>query len=324
MKKLEDLQAIISNAVDNLAFPDHPAELYEPINYILSLGGKRMRPALLLMACDLFGGDIDAALPPALAIEVFHNFTLMHDDIMDNAPLRRGQVTVHEKWNNNVGILSGDVMLVQGYKLMMQVEDHLLRPILDIFNTTAVGVCEGQQLDMDFEQRDNVGIDEYLEMIRLKTAVVLGGALKIGALIGGADVKDADLLSSFGEHLGIAFQLQDDILDVYGDPEKFGKQVGGDIISNKKTYLLIKALELAGNQHKTALDKWIALKQFDNAEKVAAVTAIYNSLNIRQYAEEAMQKHTDKAFEALDAINLPAAQKQYLHDFADGLLVREN
>jgi geranylgeranyl diphosphate synthase type II len=324
MKKLEELQAIISNAVDNLTFPEHPAELYEPINYILSLGGKRMRPALLLMACDLFGGDINAALPPALAIEVFHNFTLMHDDIMDNAPLRRGQVTVHEKWNNNVGILSGDVMLVQGYKLMMQVEDRLLRPILDIFNTTAVGVCEGQQLDMDFEQRDNVGIDEYLEMIRLKTAVVLGGALKIGALIGGADVKDADLLSSFGEHLGIAFQLQDDILDVYGDPEKFGKQVGGDIISNKKTYLLIKALELANNQHKTSLDKWVGLKQFDNAEKVVAVTAIYNSLNIRQYAEEAMQQHTDKAFEALDAINLPAAQKQYLHDFADGLLVREN
>jgi geranylgeranyl diphosphate synthase, type II len=324
MKKLEELQEIISNAVDNLAFPKHPAELYEPINYILSLGGKRMRPALLLMACDLFGGDINAALPPALAIEVFHNFTLMHDDIMDNAPLRRGQVTVHEKWNNNVGILSGDVMLVQGYKLMMQVEDRLLRPILDIFNTTAVGVCEGQQLDMDFEQCYNVAIDEYLEMIRLKTAVVLGGALKIGALIGGADVKDADLLSSFGEHLGIAFQLQDDILDVYGDPEKFGKQVGGDIISNKKTYLLIKALEFAGNQYKSELDKWIALKQFDHAEKVAAVTAIYNSLNIRQYAEEAMQKHTDKAFEALDAINLPEAQKQYLHDFAYVLLVREN
>lgn len=324
MKKLEDLQAIISNAVNTLAFPEYPAELYEPINYILSLGGKRMRPALLLMACDLFGGDIDAALPPALAIEVFHNFTLMHDDIMDNAPLRRGQVTVHERWNNNVGILSGDVMLVQGYKLMMQVEDRLLRPILDIFNTTAVGVCEGQQLDMDFEQRSDVGIDEYLEMIRLKTAVVLGGALKIGALIGGADVKDADLLSSFGEHLGIAFQLQDDILDVYGDPEKFGKQVGGDIISNKKTYLLIKALELAGNQRKTELDKWIDLKHFDSVEKVAAVTAIYNSLNIRQRAEEAMQLHTDKAFEALDAINLPAAQKQYLHDFADGLLVREN
>jgi geranylgeranyl diphosphate synthase type II len=324
MKKLEDLQAIISEAVKKLDFPGYPAALYEPISYILSLGGKRMRPALLLMACDLFGGDVDEAIPPALAIEVFHNFTLMHDDIMDNAPLRRGKVTVHERWNQNVGILSGDVMLIQGYKLMMQVKEHLLRPILDIFNNTAVGVCEGQQLDMEFEQRDNVNIEEYLNMIRLKTAVVLGGALKIGALIGGADVKDANLLSSFGEYLGIAFQLQDDILDVYGDPEKFGKQVGGDIISNKKTYLLIKALELADGQQLVALNKEIAAKQFDHNEKVAAVTAIYNTLNVRQYAETAMQAYTDKAFDALNAINLPEAQKQYLHDFADGLLVREN
>ncbi|WP_428331188.1 polyprenyl synthetase family protein [Mucilaginibacter sp.] len=324
MKKLEDLQVIISEAVDKIGFPQYPAELYEPISYILSLGGKRMRPALLLMACDLFGGDIDAAIPPALAIEVFHNFTLMHDDIMDNAPLRRGRTTVHEKWNQNVGILSGDVMLIEGYKLMMQVEDRLLRPILDIFNNTAVGVCEGQQVDMEFEVRNDVKIDEYLNMIRLKTAVVLGGALKIGALIGGADIKDADLLSNFGEYLGIAFQLQDDILDVYGDPEKFGKQVGGDIISNKKTYLLIKALELAKDKQAADLSHWIALKQFDQAEKVEAVTAIYNQLEIRNYAEEAMQIYTDKAFEALDAINLPEEHKQYLHDFADGLLVREN
>jgi geranylgeranyl diphosphate synthase type II len=324
MRKLEDLQAIISDAVKKLAFPEYPAALYEPISYILSLGGKRMRPALLLMACDLFGGDVEAALPPALAIEVFHNFTLMHDDIMDNAPLRRGKITVHERWNQNVGILSGDVMLIQGYKLMMQVKDHLLRPILDIFNNTAVGVCEGQQVDMEFEERNDVEIDEYLNMIRLKTAVVLGGALKIGALIGGADTRDAELLSSFGEHLGIAFQLQDDILDVYGDPEKFGKQVGGDIISNKKTYLLIKALELADAQQTQELAHWIALKKFDNEEKVAAVTIIYNSLNIRQQSEDTMHTYADKAFEALDAINLPEEHKQYLRDFADGLLVREN
>jgi geranylgeranyl diphosphate synthase type II len=324
MKKLEDLQLIISEAVDKLALPDHPASLYEPISYILSLGGKRMRPALLLMACDLFGGDVNAAIPPALAIEVFHNFTLMHDDIMDNAPLRRGRVTVHERWNQNVGILSGDVMLVHGYKLMMQVPDRLLRPILDIFNTTAVGVCEGQQFDMEFEERNNVSIAEYINMIRLKTAVVLGGALKIGALIGGAAIKDAELLSSFGEYLGIAFQLQDDILDVYGDPEKFGKQVGGDIISNKKTYLLIRALELTNKQQTVELDNWLTLKQFDSAEKVAAVTGIYNLLEVRNHAEEAMQVYADKAFEALDAINLPEEHKQYLRDFADGLLVREN
>ncbi|MFI5137593.1 MAG: polyprenyl synthetase family protein [Sphingobacteriales bacterium] len=324
MRKLQDLQEMINGAVIKLPFPIYPAALYEPITYILSLGGKRMRPALLLMACDLFGGDIEAAISPALAIEVFHNFTLMHDDIMDNAPLRRGNVTVHELWNNNVGILSGDVMLIEGYKLMMQVEDKLLRPILNIFNDTAVGVCEGQQLDMEFEERSEVHIDEYLNMIRLKTAVVLGGALKIGALIGGADPWDAELLSGFGEHLGLAFQLQDDILDVYGDPEKFGKQVGGDIISNKKTYLLIKALELATAQQTKELNYWIALKEFDNTEKVEAVTEIYNALEVRQYAETAMQTYADKAFEALDAINLTEDHKQYLRDFADGLLVREN
>lgn len=324
MRKLENLQDVIGEAVEKLTFPVHPAELYEPLSYILSIGGKRMRPALLLMACDLFGGDIDEALSPALAIEVFHNFTLMHDDIMDNAPLRRGRVTVHERWNQNVAILSGDVMLIEGYKLMMKVPDHLLRQILDIFNETAVGVCEGQQIDMDFEVRGDVAIDEYIEMIRLKTAVVLGGALKIGALIGGADKKDADLLSSFGENLGIAFQLQDDILDVYGDPEKFGKQVGGDIISNKKTYLLIKALELAKGETAELLTHILANKDFISEDKVKAVTAIYNSLDIRQYAENEMQAYADKAFIALDAINLPEEHKQYLRNFADGLMVREN
>ena len=324
MKKLKELQLLISDAVEGLSYPENPASLYEPISYILSLGGKRMRPALLLMACDLFGGNVEAAIPPALAIEVFHNFSLMHDDIMDNAPLRRGKATVHERWNPNVAILSGDVMLVEAYKLITQVDDAVLRSALDIFNKTAVGVCEGQQLDMEFEQRDNVSIAEYLEMIRLKTAVLLGGALKIGALIGGSSEKDAELLSSFGEHLGIAFQLQDDILDVYGDPEKFGKQVGGDIISNKKTWLLIKALELANLDQRKELDHWIALTKFDYTKKVDAVTAIYNRLNIRQHAENAMQAYSEKAFEALDAINLPDAHKQYLRDFADGLLVREH
>ncbi|WP_183574686.1 polyprenyl synthetase family protein [Mucilaginibacter sp. X5P1] len=324
MNKLSDLQQMISDAVNELTYPEHPGQLYEPISYILSLGGKRMRPALLLMACELFGGDVTKAISPALAIEVFHNFTLMHDDIMDNAPLRRGKTTVHEKWNQNVGILSGDVMLIEGYKLMMQVDNSILRQVLDIFNETAVGVCEGQQIDMEFEQQHDVRIDEYINMIRLKTAVVLGGALRIGALIGGAPAKDAALLSTFGEQLGIAFQLQDDILDVYGDPEKFGKLVGGDIISNKKTYLLIKALELAKGEDAAELNNLISATKFDNTEKVAAVTRIYNSLQIRQYAEEAMQTYADNAFEALEQINLPEDHKQYLHHFADGLLVREN
>jgi geranylgeranyl diphosphate synthase type II len=324
MKELKDLQLLIDEAVTKLSFPPYPGGLYEPINYILQMGGKRMRPALLLMACDLFGGDVDKALAPALAIEIFHNFTLMHDDIMDNAPLRRGRTTVHEKWNKNAAILSGDVMLIEGYKLMMQVEERLLRTILDIFNNTAVGVCEGQQLDMEFEQRDDVRIDEYIYMIRLKTAVVLGGALKIGALLGGADIKDAELLLEFGENLGLAFQLQDDILDVYGSPEKFGKQVGGDIISNKKTFLLIKALELADKAQADKLNNWIGRPQFDPQEKVAAVTAIYSTLQVRQYAETEMQAYADKAFAALEKINLPEENKQYLRDFADGLMVREH
>jgi len=323
MRELQDLQLLIDKAVTELKYPPYPAELYEPIYYILSMGGKRMRPALLLMACDLFGGDVEKALPPALAIEVFHNFTLMHDDIMDNAPLRRGKTTVHERWNQNAAILSGDVMLIEGYKLMMQVEDRLLRVILDIFNTTAVGVCEGQQLDMDFETRNDVKIDEYIYMIRLKTAVVLGGALKIGSILGGADLKDAELIAEFGENLGLAFQLQDDILDVYGLPEKFGKQVGGDIISNKKTYLLIKSLELATEAQKAELHKWIEAGDFDNQQKIGAVTNIYNAIQVKQHAEETMQKYADQAFEALEKINLPEENKQYLRDFADSLMVRE-
>lgn len=323
MNTIKDLQILIEDAVTKLQYPLYPAELYEPITYILSVGGKRMRPALLLMACDLFDGDVKAAIPPALAIEVFHNFTLVHDDIMDNAPLRRGKVTVHEKWNPNVAILSGDVMLVEAYKLMMQVDTSILRQVLEVFSNTAVGVCEGQQFDMNFEQQDQVQIDDYLNMIRLKTAVLLGGALKIGALIGGASIHDADLLCTFGEQLGIAFQLQDDILDVYGDPDKFGKQVGGDIISNKKTYLLIKALELAGDQEKKVLDNWISHTSFNAAEKVAAITAIYNQLDIREHAEKAMYEFANKAFEALNKIGLADERKQYLRNFADGLMVRE-
>src|SRR6195952_3410101 len=324
MTELSDLQAIISDAVDKISYPKYPEQLYEPLTYILSIGGKRMRPALLLMACELFGGDVNKAIQPALAIEVFHNFTLMHDDIMDNAPLRRGKTTVHERWNKNVAILSGDVMLIEGYKLMMQVEDRILRQVMDIFNETAVGVCEGQQIDMEFETRDVVDINEYINMIRLKTAVVLGVALKIGALIGGAPQQDADLLSRFGEQLGVAFQLQDDILDVYGDPEKFGKQVGGDIISNKKTFLLIEALTKASGETKVALDYWLSLPDFAKTKKVAAVTNIYNSLNIRALAEEKMNDFFKKGFEAFDKLAAPEERKKTLIAFAKQLIDRES
>jgi geranylgeranyl diphosphate synthase type II len=324
MNTVKDFQILINEAVGNLSYPIQPAELYEPITYILSLGGKRMRPVLLLMGCELFGGDARKAVEPALAIEVFHNFSLVHDDIMDRAPLRRGKVTVHEKWNSNIAILSGDVMLVEAYKLIMRVEEHLLRHVLTIFNNTAVGVCEGQQFDMNFEQNIKVSIDAYVHMIRLKTAVLLGGALKIGALIGGASEQDAELLCQFGEHLGVAFQLQDDILDVYGDPEKFGKQVGGDIIANKKTFLLIKALELAKDKQAAQLHYWLNAGDNDATEKVTAITGIYNALQVKQHAEEAMQRYTDDAFKALDKIKLSSERKRYLHDFADSLMVREN
>ncbi|MEO6148521.1 MAG: polyprenyl synthetase family protein [Mucilaginibacter sp.] len=323
MKKLNELQALIIEGVGKLSYPPRPVELYEPISYILSIGGKRLRPALVLMACDMFGGNVEAAVKPALAIEVFHNFTLMHDDIMDNAPLRRGKTTVHEKWNANIAILSGDVMMVEANKLIMQVDDRILRTVMNVFNETAQGVCEGQQFDMNFEQDDTVTIDEYLDMIRLKTAVLLGGALKIGALIGGADAENAENLYRFGVNLGIAFQLQDDILDVYGDPEKFGKQVGGDIISNKKTFLLIKATELAQEKESTQLAKWIAAKNFNATEKVAAVTTIYNNLQVRQHAENTMNAYAEKAFKALDAISLGDEHKHYLREFADGLMVRD-
>lgn len=323
MKTLEELQDLIHDAVGQLNYPEKPADLYKPITYIMSLGGKRLRPALLLMACDIFGGDAQQAVKAALAIEVFHNFTLMHDDIMDKAPLRRGKATVHELWDQNVAILSGDAMMVEANKLMLQVPDHVLRRIMNIFNETATGVCEGQQFDMSFETRSDVSAEEYIDMIRLKTAVLLGGALKIGAIIGGASETDANRLYTFGEQLGIAFQLQDDILDVYGDPDKFGKQVGGDIISNKKTFLLIKAQELAVANDAAELQQWLNATGFDAETKVAAVTNIYNNLNIRTLANDAMAAYAERAFAALDAINLPAENKQYLRAFADSLMVRE-
>jgi geranylgeranyl diphosphate synthase type II len=323
MHSIQELQKIIDDAVKETTYPAEPKELYEPISYLMSLGGKRLRPALVLMATDLFGGDINAALSPALAIELFHNFTLMHDDIMDKAPLRRGKPTVHAKWNESVAILSGDVMFVKAYKMMIQVKPDILVQVLDIFNLTAVGVCEGQQIDMNFENRDEVSIAEYLEMIRLKTAVLLAGALKIGALIGEASEKDAQHLYDFGENLGIAFQLQDDILDVYGDPEKFGKQVGGDIISNKKTFLLIKALELADGDAAKELNNWLSLKDFNAEEKVSAVRKIYDALNIKALSETKMQTYAELALHAFTLIDVEIDNKKVLMQFMEMLVERD-
>lgn len=324
MHTIPQLQQIIDDAVKQNQYPSHPKELYEPITYLMALGGKRLRPALLLMATDLFAGDVYKALKPALAIETFHNFTLMHDDIMDKAPLRRGNPTVHVKWSESVAILSGDVMFVEAFKLMIQVEPHILLQVLNVFNDTAVGVCEGQQIDMNFETSTEVTIADYLEMIRLKTAVLLGGALKIGALIGNSTLADADKLYDFGLNLGIAFQLQDDILDVYGDPEKFGKQVGGDIISNKKTFLLIKALELADDATLQKLNGYLLNSTISSSEKVIAVTAIYNKLNIKNIAEAEMMKFANISLTAMQDIEVPEERKLVLMDFANGLITRDN
>ncbi|WP_407425708.1 polyprenyl synthetase family protein [Arcticibacter sp.] len=324
MYSITQLQDLINKQIVEKKYPVTPSELYDPITYIMSLGGKRMRPVLTLMACDMFGGHITAALEPALAIELFHNFTLMHDDIMDKAPLRRGQSTVHSKWNDNVAILSGDVMLVEAYKTLVNaVDSAILRDVLTVFNDTAAGVCEGQQTDMNFELIEDVSIAQYLNMIRLKTAVLLGCSLKIGALIGSAGPEDSEHLYNFGVNIGIAFQLQDDILDVYGNPEKFGKQVGGDILSNKKTFLLIKAIELAEDLDKEELHYWLNVVECDPASKISSVTAIYDRLGVRQLAEEQMNLHARKSLSELDKVSVSAENKQILVDFAGQLLIRE-
>lgn len=324
MYTISQLQDLVNKHISEKEYPLSPSELYEPIRYIMSLGGKRLRPALLLMACNLFEGSVLKALDPALAIEVFHNFTLMHDDIMDKAPLRRGKPTVHAKWNESIAILSGDVMLVKAYEMIMNVNDAILRDVLRVFNQTATEVCEGQQIDMNFEALDGVTIAEYLEMIRLKTSVLLAGSLEIGALIGNAPKEQAELLYKFGENLGLAFQLQDDILDVYGDPHKFGKQVGGDILSNKKTFLLIKALELAENLEEEELNYWLKVEDFDPDTKVRAVTDIYNQLGVRQLAEEQMNDFAEKALSALARVEANSEKKDLLKAFAEELLVRES
>jgi geranylgeranyl diphosphate synthase type II len=324
MHSIEQLQIIINKAIADTKYTSEPAELYDPISYLMQLGGKRMRPVLVLVSTELFGANVLKALDAAIGIELFHNFTLMHDDIMDKAPLRRGNPTVHVKWNESAAILSGDVMFVEAYKLMIKVEDSILRKVLDIFSDTASGVCQGQQADMNFEKRDQVSLDEYIEMIRLKTAVLLAGSMQIGALIGGAEKEQAELLYEFGENLGLAFQLQDDILDVYGDPEKFGKQVGGDILADKKTFLLIKARELATGKTASELEKWLNNSDVLPENKVNAITRIYNSIGVRKLAEAEMESYVVKALNALDKVAVDNSRKELLRGFAEQLLIREH
>lgn len=324
MRTIPEYQAIIVEAIEDFKASNSSLSLYDPVNYIMSLGGKRMRPALLLMTNDLFDGKLEDALHPALAVEVFHNFTLLHDDIMDHAPIRRGQQTVHEKWGVNEAILSGDVMMVQAVNLMVNCPDRALRKVLDVFNKTAIEVCEGQQMDMDFEHQEDVSIDAYIKMIELKTSVLLAGAMKIGAVIGGASDQDADAIYEFGRNLGISFQIKDDILDIYGDMAKFGKQVGGDIIENKKTYMMLNAQELATGESATALSDWLAKTDFVPEEKVKAVTAIYDELQVKEHTEEVMNNYYDKAISNLDAISISKEKKAPLYQLAAFLLERES
>lgn len=315
--------AKLGQTIENEQFGKHPKELYEPIRYILKLGGKRLRPMLALLAYQLGKDDWESILKPAMAVEVFHNFTLMHDDIMDEAPIRRGQPTVHQHWDENIAILSGDAMLVKAYDLLLEVDPSMLPAIIRMFNKCAVEVCEGQQIDMNFEQRSDVMVDEYLEMIRLKTAVLLGMSLRLGGTLAALSQKDTELLCIFGEKIGVGFQLKDDLLDVFSDQEKFGKQVGGDIISNKKTFLLINALKSAEGATAKTLADWIAKEDFDKKEKVQAVKEIYEQLSIEQLTEEAIQSYFDEGYEALAAIDISDKRKEPLKEFADYLYHRD-
>ncbi|MEM7103914.1 MAG: polyprenyl synthetase family protein [Bacteroidota bacterium] len=325
MYSVDNLRQIFLEYLNSNHLEDKPIRLYEPVNYIMGLGGKRLRPTMLLMGCQLFGGKVEAALPAAYAVEVFHNFTLLHDDVMDDAPLRRGQATVHEKYDLNTAILSGDVMVFKAYQYLGQIDNQLLPEIYAVFNQFAVEVCEGQQYDMDFETSDNVAEGAYLKMIELKTSVLLAGAMKIGAIIGGASAKDADHLAEFGRNVGIAFQLQDDILDTFGDPEKFGKKVGGDIAQNKKTYLVIKALELAGPEEKAVLEKQMATKEVkDEARKIEIVKGLFEKLAIREVAQEKMEAYLSEGFRHLEALSISENKKKVLADFARTLITREH
>jgi geranylgeranyl diphosphate synthase type II len=299
-----------------------PKNLYEPIDYILQLGGKRIRPVLTLMAADIFSGDYKKALPAALAVEVFHNFTLVHDDIMDTAPLRRGMKTVHEKWNINTGILSGDAMMILAYQYFENYEPIVFKKLAKLFSKTALEVCDGQQLDVDFETRNDVSIDEYINMIRLKTSVLVAAALKMGAIVAGTNDENANLIYDFGLNLGLAFQLQDDYLDAFGDPETFGKQIGGDIIENKKTYLYLKALEVADEYDKSKLFHFYNQKLKENTIKITGVKRIFKVNNIPYLVKKKIKNYTEKAFDTLSKMDVDEKSKENLKNFGLWLMNR--
>src|SRR5690606_5809346 len=324
MHQPSDLQQRISDALAGIDIPPEPGNLYDPIRYMLQIGGKRIRPLLTLMAADLFSiASIDQAVPAAVADELFHNLSLVHDDIMDGAPLRRGKQTVHERWDTNIAILSGDSLLVMAYAQLARCEANSLPQILNAFNRMASAVCEGQQLDMDFERRPDVSLDEYLHMITLKTSVLLGAALEMGAILSGASDADIRLIYRFGVNVGLAFQLQDDLLDVYGNPEQFGKKPGGDILANKKTYLLVKALGISDHATRAELSGLFGDPQPEPEQKIAGVKGVYDRLGIQQLAEASKQAYIDEAFKALDNIGVPDARKVPLRILAQNLLHRQ-
>lgn len=319
----------VNDYIAKLPLDKEPKGLYAPIEYVLSLGGKRIRPVLMMMAYELWKENGEDVLPQAVALETYHNFTLLHDDVMDNADVRRGKPAVHKKWNENTAILSGDNMLVLAFKWMqclpssLSLGEGVLADVLATFTDTAIEINEGQQYDVDFETRDDVREEEYLEMIRLKTSVLLACAVKIGALMAGAPKEDVENIYQFGVNMGLAFQLQDDFLDVYGDEKVFGKAIGGDITSNKKTYMLINALQKAEGEDKATLQRWIDAKEFDRQEKVAAVTAIYNKVGIDKMAKAKMEEYYALATKALDAINVPEGRKAALREYAAKMMKRE-
>ncbi len=322
MYSFNELQEMVQQEIKQLDFSTSPQGLFTPMEYILGLGGKRLRPILVLMSANLFQSDLSKITLPAIGIEVFHNFTLLHDDVMDNAPIRRAKPTVHEKWNSNVAILSGDAMSIKAYQYIVSCEDKHLRNVLQVFNRTALEVCEGQQFDMEFETRTDVTVAEYLNMIRLKTAVLLAGSLKMGAIMGNAPEKDADLLYKFGESLGMAFQLQDDLLDVFGDETVFGKKIGGDITSNKKTMLLIKALELAKGDTLNELQSWLNKTDFNREEKIKAVTSIYEELGVKQFVVEKINNYFNDSLNYLQQIEIDSDKKSGLLTLVDKLINR--
>ncbi len=313
----------VNQCLDSLPYDRQPASLYDPIKYVLSLGGKRIRPVLMLLGYQLWKDDPERILMPAIGVETFHNFTLLHDDLMDNADVRRGHETVHRRWDANKAILSGDAMLVMAFIHMQKVPADKLPAVMDVFTTTTLEIDEGQELDVAFETRNDVTEDEYIEMIRLKTSVLLACALKIGAVLADAPQKDADLLYRFGEQVGLAFQLQDDLLDVYGNPEVFGKAIGGDITSNKKTYMLINAFNRADDAQRAELQRWVDAREFDRQEKVAAVTRLYDEIGIRALCEAKINEYFEQARQTLAAVSVADDRKAQLCAYMEELLHRD-